>query len=119
MRASVAAGIDSPPPDCRVKCSFSVPLLHPQAAGDVVLQEIRLSWPGGLARERKQDAHAEGLTARLATDFLRAGSTKAGWRTWLTDAASLSDAQGEWTPEWIASRGEPNRLGGIVSVDWQ
>ncbi|AOO82279.1 ThiF family adenylyltransferase [Bosea vaviloviae] len=64
-------------------------------------------------------AHAEGLAARLAMDFLRGRSTKAEWRTWLTDAASLADAEGAWTPEWLASRGEPNPLGEIVSAEWQ
>jgi hypothetical protein len=63
-------------------------------------------------------AHAEGLAARLAMDFLRGKSTKAEWRTWLTDAASLADAQGRWTQEWIASRGEPNPMGQIVSAEW-
>ncbi|MDO9439332.1 MAG: ThiF family adenylyltransferase [Beijerinckiaceae bacterium] len=63
-------------------------------------------------------AQAEGLAARLAMDFLRGKSTKAEWRTWLTDANSLADAQGRWTQEWIASRGDPDPLGQIVSAEW-
>ncbi|MDP3603011.1 MAG: ThiF family adenylyltransferase [Bosea sp. (in: a-proteobacteria)] len=63
-------------------------------------------------------AHAEGLTARLAMDFLRGKSTKPEWRTWLTDAASLADSQGRWTQEWISSRGEPSPMGQIVSAEW-
>jgi hypothetical protein len=63
-------------------------------------------------------AYAEGLTARLALEFLRGRISKTEWRTWLTDAASLADAEGEWTQEWLASRGQPNPLGEIVTADW-
>lgn len=63
-------------------------------------------------------AYAESLAARLALDFLRGRLTKTEWRTWLTDAVSLADAEGAWTPEWVISRGQPNPLGEIVVADW-
>lgn len=62
--------------------------------------------------------YAETLTARLAMDFLRGRANKSEWRTWLTDAASLADAEGAWTPEWIRSRGQPSPLGEIVVANW-
>jgi molybdopterin/thiamine biosynthesis adenylyltransferase len=64
-------------------------------------------------------AHAETITARFAMDYLRGRTRKTEWRTWLTDTASLADADGEWTKEWITSRGQPNPLGEIVTADWK
>src|SRR3954452_14932972 len=63
-------------------------------------------------------AQAETLAGRLALDFLRGKVGETTWRTWLTDAAALADAEGRWTPEWIASRGEPDPLGGMSVGPW-
>jgi hypothetical protein len=62
--------------------------------------------------------HAETLASRLALDFLRGKVARTIWRTWLTDAESLQDAEGTWTHAWIAERGQPSPLGGMTTGNW-
>jgi len=63
-------------------------------------------------------AQAEALTGRLALDFVRGKAAQTTWRTWLTDDAALAEAEGRWTPEWIAARGKPSADGGTTSGPW-
>lgn len=63
-------------------------------------------------------AQAEALAARLAMDYLRGQATATIWRTWLTDAEALAEAEGSWTEEWIAARGTPSAYGEISVGQW-
>ena len=60
-------------------------------------------------------SHAEALTARLTLDFLSGKVGDTTWRTWLTDAAALTEAEGRWTEDWVEARGAPDP-GGQISV---
>lgn len=63
-------------------------------------------------------AQAEALTSRLALDFLRGKQTESAWRSWLVDTSALDDAEGSWTPMWLATRGPPDPLGGMATGPW-
>ncbi|MDR7039116.1 hypothetical protein J2X36_003889 [Methylobacterium sp. BE186] len=63
-------------------------------------------------------SYAETLASRLALDFLRGRCDKTVWRTWLTDAGSLEDAEGSWTDAWTAARGRPASLGEMAAGPW-
>lgn len=63
-------------------------------------------------------AQTETLASRLAMDYLRGKATVTTWKTWLTDAEALAEAEASWTDDWTAMRGCPDPQGQIVVGQW-
>ena len=63
-------------------------------------------------------ANAQSLVAGLAIDALRGRARVPLWRSWVAGAAAFEEAEAAIASRWIAERGRPDNLGGLVSGDW-
>jgi hypothetical protein len=63
-------------------------------------------------------AAAQALVARIAIDVLRGKAQPPAWRTWMTDAAALQEAEAAWSPKWLALKGTPPEWSGVVASEW-
>ncbi|MFT3940333.1 ThiF family adenylyltransferase [Rhodopseudomonas sp.] len=62
--------------------------------------------------------NSQALVARMAVDVLRGVVQPPLWRTWLSEASALRDAEASWSPSWIERKGKPSEMGGVVEGDW-
>ncbi|MGM4962980.1 ThiF family adenylyltransferase [Tardiphaga sp. 1201_B9_N1_1] len=61
---------------------------------------------------------AQALVSRLAVDAIRGTVLGSSWRTWLSDATALREAEASWSVAWVNSRGHPDEAGGQFASDW-
>lgn len=63
-------------------------------------------------------AHAQALVVRLAMDVLRGLQIGSAWRSWIADVVAFEEAEASVASGWVAARGQPDNLGGMLVGEW-